>query len=279
MDNYRAITRTEKIVGRKKQLDRVEEILKQRDVSYAFYLFGGPGLGKTRLLEEIGALTNTLEPAKFSFAWSGLVDLYHSQTQNNLGLEWIILQGLDPEKEFFADYRQLRQKFESDLAQGLTGASLEADRKKLSAQFREDYRRLAKARRIVLTFDTVELIQHERDQAQDVCQIDGMGTSVKQWLIKQASKLPNTVIIFAGRPDNKLKAELKTTFENFEELEVKPFSFSETEFYLELLTDRYPERLTTILDNLSLRQQIHERTGGRPIYIGLAVDMLLDTKL
>lgn len=270
---YQASWRTERIIGREDILQEIRAAIFERNLSEAFYIYGKAGFGKTRLLQEIGRIIG--DETSYKPAWSGIVDLYHSDTQNPMDVEHSIVEALDPEGREFSRYRQIYNQYQGARRQLGGASSVEMLRSRLSGAFRSDYAAFVGQQRAVLTFDTLELLRYERDRAQDVCRIDDTNTSVKQWLLSQTSQLPNTVVIFAGRPDEEMARELSEHFYHFQKSKLLPFSLPETRAYVDELKHRDP----SLADRLpsDVVEEIHQLTGGRPIYVGLAVNLLVDS--
>ena len=244
---------------------------------YTFYFNGKGGIGKTRLLKEIDVIKSTWKGRPFRS--TKIIDLYHAVNHSPSGLRGAIVDGLDPGNEFFHGYRLARKEHRDQRDAGLFGAPLEELRQKAIAKFQEEYESLSKKYRLVIRFDTLELIQHESDVVQRVCQVDDTDTIIKHWMLNQLIKLPNTVILFAGRPQPPSQQQIIELFgevfvaagHQFKRFDLQTFSRDETEAYLEDLYQQRPKELTPVLTAKN-KEKLYEVTKGRPIYLALLVD-------
>jgi tetratricopeptide (TPR) repeat protein len=270
------VLRLPKIIGRQAHLEAIHQaIADQSGRSYILYFVGPGGIGKTRLLEEVKNIRRewTLAP----FLWSNIVDLYHAEHHSPSGLRQAIVNGLDPSKRYFWDYRQKREEFEQKRIAGVTGSELERLRRELDIVFQQDYAVLAEKHRLVLCFDTLELLQYESDTVQEICQVEDVETVIKNWLLEQVSLFPNTVTLFAGRPRPKIQAAFAQRFNQidcvFELFELIAFTEEETQAYLEAATEQRPQLAEIITSEL--QKKITRITQGHPIYLAILIDLLV----
>jgi len=248
--------------------------------SQAFYFIGEGGVGKTRLLEEVDVIQQNWQGQ--SFRCTPIIDLYHSEHHSPSGLRKAIISGLDPANEFFQEYWNTLERYRENRAAQAPNAILEPLRQELEDQFNEAYTRLADQYRLVMRFDTFELVQHESDLVQQLCQVDDPDTAIKAWFLQQINPLPNTVILFAGRPQLVGQAQIIDEIEqkyvaagySFQRLPLTALSLRETENYLEDLRLQRPDELSDILTSQN-KKALYAITGGRPIYLALLVDLAL----
>lgn len=247
---------------------------------YLYYFVAGGGIGKTRLLEEIDVMYATWQGQGLRI--TPIIDLYHSETHSPSGLRRAIVSGLDPDGEFFQDYHQTLDVYRQQRKDGAPGSILEELRKELDEKFHVAYAALAQNYRLVIRLDTLELLQHESDIVQELCQVDDADTAIKTWLLTQVTQLPNTVIVCAGRPQPADQPQLAEDFKKkyeaaghkFQVVPLNSLSPQETEEYLENLRQQRPDELTQVLTP-ARRELMYKVTQGRPIYLALLLDLAL----
>ena len=154
--------RTPHVIGRQEELQRIIKYLQARGESNFLYYYGSGGLGKTRLLEEVQRMVGALAERDGGYHCSGIIDLYHTDTHATSDLERLIVEGLDPEESIFSAYHTERAKYELLRERGADPSQLEELRGQLSTFFIQGADRMAlDARKLVILFDTVELLQYE----------------------------------------------------------------------------------------------------------------------
>src|SRR6266496_3283006 len=160
-------SRTSHIIGREDILRRISKIIANPSVkSHVLYLEGLGGMGKTRLLEEVATIQQQGKGKKF--LWSGIIDLYHEENHSPDNLQKAIVRGVDPNSKYFPKFQQVQKELEEKQRQGFSGPTLENLRKSVNEHFLTEYKALASKQRLVLCFDTVELIQYESDIVQRI---------------------------------------------------------------------------------------------------------------
>lgn len=273
-----AVLQQGKLIGRQDHLDSIKNAINDNK-NYVFFFTGEGGIGKTRLLTEIGQYIQTLQQGSGRrLLWSHIIDLYHSDMHSNSRIEEALIDALDEKRDFFQEYERKRDAFEQQRLAGLAGPSLEESRQELTVAFTRGFQQLAKTARIVLTFDTLELVQYENSTIRELCEIEEEGvSSVKNWLLEQVAKFKNTVTIFAGRPHENVQPDFARFFVGkeclYEDQRIKRFSYEETHAYLRELAKQYDE-LGKALDPVTVDQIYKGADYGRPIYINLMADLL-----
>lgn len=168
-------------------------------------------MGKTRLLEAIEEEILPKCGEEDRCRWSGIFDLYHVNIHTNSGLEAAIIKALAPQK--FEEYRTKRKEYERLRSAGGDPRRLEEMRGELTELFIAEFNEITSGTRVILCFDTMELIQYENDVVQEVCDIGLLGIEVRDWLLTIIPQLDNAVVILAGRPKPELWNDLETQFE------------------------------------------------------------------
>jgi tetratricopeptide (TPR) repeat protein len=270
--------RIPRMVGREEELNRLRNLLHARGERHVVYYWAHGGLGKTRLLEELLRMVKQSGPG---FYTSGIIDLYHTDTHSTSDVERAIVDGLDPDKKYFNDYRRERKQYEILRERGTDPGVLEKRREELANLFVTGCREMAlDARKLVICFDTVELLQYESWVVEEMAGLETMDTRIKPWLLEKLSQLANTLIVFAGRPKKPApgdpadpQARLVTDFEaafgdDLTVVPLPPLNLEETEDFIEALTEEgeiVPEKHLPI---------VHRLVSGRPIFLHLIVDLI-----
>lgn len=267
-------SRTARIIGRENILVGIRKAISDKaKKSHVLYLEGPGGMGKTRILEEVANIQKQWKGKKF--LWSRIIDLYHEENHSPENLQKAIVRGLDPVNKHFSKFQQLQRELEEKQRQGFAGPTLEKLRQNVNAQFLAEYKSLARKQRLVLGFDTVELIQYESDIVQRICQVEDENTVVKNWLLNHVAQFPNTVTVFAGRSQSKLEADFKKTFpkSRYRKYVLQKLTKKESLEYLDAINERNPGLSRVLTPNA--RRWVSEIAEGRPIRLTLCVDLLV----
>lgn len=258
-------------VGRKAELQALANALTDpSDKSALLYFVGAGGIGKTRLVEE------AVKYAPPTMLVSPLIDLYHAEAHSVSGLEYLLVQGLDPQMQHFAAYRARIVEIEKQRAGGVKTTPKEQEA--LTQTFLQDYAALAVCQRLCLRFDTTELIQRESDRVQQLCQIETSYLEIRDWLLQVLPQLPNTVILLAGRPAAPLRDELtmlvasqaNTSFQRFQ---LEGLSTTACHEYLAALREQAPSLQDIPVEAWELAWKYSK---GHPIRLSLIIDLVLN---
>ncbi|MBK8988166.1 MAG: ATP-binding protein [Chloroflexi bacterium] len=272
--------KTPKIVGRKSEISAIKQAINDKGSQRILYFVAGGGMGKTRLLEEVERIQKpVLIPP--------IIDLYHQSNHSPSGLRQAIVKGLGNKK--FLNYNQKRLEFEEKREFGKGGAALEEMRAELDKAFIQEYNQISNHQRIILRFDTLELLQYEHDSVQTTCLVDDVNTVIKNWLLEVIPQLKNSVTIFAGRPrpivehhaieDNQprsVEEEFQIIFSksdcHFEPFVLPSLDEKECKEFIQLMCQQYPEQLNPIFysDN---PPDIYPVSEGKPIRLAILVDL------
>jgi len=266
------------VVGREEELERLRKCLHARGENHFLYYWAHGGLGKTRLLEEVQEMVKEAGPGFYS---TGIIDLYHTDTHSTSDVERAIVEGLDPKHKYFARYRQERERYELLRERGTDPGVLERRREELSRIFIRECREMAlDARKLIICFDTVELLQYESSIVEEMAGLDTVDTRIKPWLLDKLAQLANVLVVFAGRPklpapgeqtdpQARLVADLERAFgRGLTVTELHPFTLEETQAFIEALTNGVeviPAQYLPV---------VHCLTGGRPIFLHLVMDLI-----
>ena len=272
--------RTPHMVGRQEEIERLRQCLHARGRRHFLYYWASGGLGKTRLLQE---LLNLVQETGRGYYSTGIIDFYHTDTHGTSDIERAIVEGLDPKAKFFPHYRRERRGFELLRERGADSIVLEKRRASLSDTFVRDCRDMAlDARKLVICFDTIELLQYESSVVEELAGLDAMDARVKPWLFDNLSQLNNVLVVFAGRPKKpligetldpqaRLVADMERAFgDDLTIVGLEPFDRAETKEFIATLAlepgvELIPQDLLPV---------VHKLTAGKPIILQLVVDLL-----
>lgn len=271
---------------------KIEAAIRQDDGSvHLFYITARGGWGKTVLLRQIGMELGGDEEGYCSTSvWSGVLDLYHSDVNNNSGLEERLVEAFETADEF-RRYRKARESYRTARKQGITGQQLEAMRRELAGLFAAGMEKVTQARRVVVALDTVERIQYEIDKIQRLCKLQNESAIVGPWLVDQLKRWRNCVVILAGRPNPDfqeiLEAELrKLPHIQYHHEQLRAFDWPEAQAYFRLKFEQ--QRLAALagqpsgvhppdIDQGELSEdelkRLWELTEGIPIRLELALEI------
>jgi tetratricopeptide (TPR) repeat protein len=235
------------------------------------YIEGDPGIGKTRLLQEIPILVQGSNVRLVS-----IIDFYDSAMHSYSAVEEVIAHSLG--REWFKKFWEIRQTFErkriiGELAIGEFARELDKQRLEVWKAFKDDYNCLATredVNRIVLCFDTVESLEYEYDAPEVVedCEIKLEEAPSWGWLLSRVQELKNTTVFIGGRPSGRIREDLAKTYgPSFKHVELRGFTREEVKVYCEA---RIKDKLEDEMVN-----RIHILTDGRPIVVSLAIDWWL----
>ncbi|MBU0495979.1 MAG: ATP-binding protein [Chloroflexi bacterium] len=192
---------TEHLIGRDQERAVLRAVIDMPEHLAIVYVLGKGGQGKTRLLQAIPTEIMADHTSAQSVTWVGIFDLYHADIHTNSGIERAIIRQLESlgHKRAFAEYHKARAQYDRFRQAGGFGEALETRRRELGALFVEGFNKLTEATRLILCFDTVEMVQYESDVVQQVCGLEYGGVEVREWLEKTIPQLRNVVVVIAGR--------------------------------------------------------------------------------
>ncbi len=138
-----------------------------------------------------------------------------------------------------------------------------------------------RARKLVLCFDTIELLQDESSTVEELADLGLMGTRLKPWLLEKLGKLGNVLVVFSGRPRRpiagdqtdrqaRLVDEMRASFgTDFVGMELKPLTLEATHDFVRSVSPEHPDIIP-----IELLPIVHRLTGGKPIFLHLLLDLL-----
>ena len=271
------------LVNREPALRAIQDALDARNTTRVIFFYGSGGAGKTRLLEEACKIAK----ANSSLRWSGIFDLYHTDLHNILYLQSAIIEDLDPGNHYFSKYREAKKFFESKRSAGIFSAPSEAvvqsEIARLNQSFIEEFNQCTSKRRTVLAFDTLENVGEEQDLIQRAFRLGEERReilSARQWLLDLCKEAKNTVILLAGRPNEKWESDLKgiklPNGELVDPIPVEGLNQPDTRNLLKIYTQKAPRPLTDYLNQNAV--MIWRTTRGLPVHVALLVELFLQNR-
>ena len=272
------------LIGRHSLLQEADRRLRQGG-THLLYFEGEGGIGKTALLETILDRSQLGGEGYSPFPGSvadEIIDLYHADVHTPEGLIRRIVQVLG-KPHFHRTQQQLstldwaRSVGDVDAAGAKPSALHESFLQEFSVQAEDG---------IVLAFDTMEVLEYERDpfQAKLGKEVPILGTG--EWLFESffPALQGNVLILLAGRPDG-IKGRLRALRQRnpriqFRAVNVEALQEDETVEYLKAVAHLEGQRgdfdaATRLWDFAEERGDvIHTLTGGRPILLALVADMV-----
>ena len=216
-----------------------------------------------------------------------LVDFYHTHTHSEEGLIAEIVDALDSQGNMFAKYAEKRaelthMKFERGEIQPIQ----EGLRREMEDAFLDELIEFGeKYGKIVLVFDTAEVLTYETDRVQEALGLAEQPIGVARWLTQVLiNRIRNAVILIAGRMESpQLAGELKKTTAKVTEYPLPGFSEGETLEYFTVVAKaartenpQSAKRIESIPEET--RRVIHQLTGGQPFVLALLIDYLAIAK-
>jgi tetratricopeptide (TPR) repeat protein len=266
--------RAKRLVGRTKEIETIQDAIRAVGDLRVIYLEGAGGIGKTRLLEHIAEMVAEMARRGIPCRHIGPFDFYLTALQSIAGLEAALVQQLDPQGHGFAAYRQACQQ-EREHASSGDQRKIKELRQATERAFAEGFNEVTATTRLVLTFDTLEVLQYESDAVQEMCGIELTGLEVKGWLLNNLARFRNALFVLAGRPNRPLTENFKSKLrEQFMVLPLRAFNEDETCAYLDAVAEQVPALHAIGLSD-EQKRVIHEYTGGLPLRLALTIELLV----
>ncbi|MCP4350823.1 MAG: hypothetical protein GY795_35605 [Desulfobacterales bacterium] len=255
-------------VSREYELNLFKEMLDPQSVKRIMNIHteGAGGIGKTRLLLRMQELCD-----KESYVYHNpiMIDFYHTMSRSKLGVMQQIADTFDSED--FSDYCYLVKRYQEVEDRGkkeVQFAEIEYAFLDACKTFSEKTR--AEGKIIILFFDTYECIQDIGKKI--IGKTQAKPTELSKWLEKKlfAALKKSARLIIAGRyPLN----ETGSCRQDSISVNLKPFSFSETEAFWAECIRQYPDsKLSHITEGI--RKRLHLLAAGRPVLLALLIDWI-----
>ncbi|HEY77181.1 MAG TPA: tetratricopeptide repeat protein [Thermoflexia bacterium] len=274
--------------------DEIYERIITEDQSAVVYLIEAPaGMGKTFLARDLGTRLGSptgYEPAqRGKIAWSGILDIYDPDTNSNQGMEQRLIRNLPQSGYEFDAYKEARTLYDAWFKGGVTGGSLEEQRRAVETAFAKGLEEIAKDWRLVFAFDTVERLEWAADPTQKEMGLFDDTASVMGWLIFQISHLRQGVVLLLGRRADRFYEALTKAVERANEdraqngrppielyrVQLGPLDEAELKEFFSDRMNRYPVLRPLLAEDL--RILLARQTGGNPLLLDLALQALVET--
>jgi len=232
----------------------------------ALLIMGDAGIGKTCLLEEVERIVEGLNETGANVLCLPILDFYDTAMHSESAIEEAIVRGL-MDREVNRVFEEFREK----LVECREGRISE---EKLWQAFKKGYDQVCRDKRIVLRFDTAELLEYEHDDPEvlEDCEVEGLEAPALGWLAEKAPQLQNTAIIIASRPDEDLRKRLEGAYgEKLQLVTLGELTLEETKEYFRGTGDFGKQVLES---SPEMVEKIWLLTGGRPIFVSLSLDWL-----
>ncbi|MFZ5857196.1 MAG: tetratricopeptide repeat protein [Chloroflexota bacterium] len=285
---YASARATPELVGRKEILGIIKKAIESKNRKpQVVYITAKGGMGKTRLLEEVVKFWNKqsrLQKKTNILVVSHLVDLYHTHTHNKDGLIDEIVDALD--KKHFKKYFEKRAAFIHKKYE--MGESPDDLRQEMIDAFVGELNELArKYNKVVLVFDTAEVLHFQMDPSQKALGPAQHLTDIAFWLTQELiSRLRNVTVLIAGRPpksSDHFLEELNKTGTKVTSYTLPGFQAEETLSYFNVMArvtrkenPQSAERIQSIPEET--QRVIHDLTQGEPFVLALLIDYLAITE-
>ena len=255
------------------------------------------GTGKTYLARDIGvnlgSETGYESGDKENIYWSGILDLYDPETNNNRSLEQLLIQAFSkrPTVEF-QDYQKERRNYENMSKSGTSGANLEDQRQIVERTFSSEMRRISREKHLVWVFDTVERLQSALDPTES--HLGELETSISDtasvlgWMLYQIPRLPRATILFFGREANRLELRLSNAIREASYVRDKSdgpirlnvislslFTTDEAEQFFNYRSETHPVLKHILTDEL--KSLMFKGTDGNPLLLDIALETIRET--
>lgn len=288
---YASARATPELVGRQEILGIINKAIENKTKkSQVIYITAKGGMGKTRLLEEVVKFWNKQsrsQKKKNILVTSRLLDLYHTHTHNLEGLIDEVVEVLG--KTNFKDYLNKRaQLIYQKHEMGETPS--EASKQAMIGSFIKELNELGrKYDKVVLVFDTAEVLRFQNDPSQTALGLTDNLTTVANWLTKELfSQLRNFTILIAGRPpetinlEDGLLAKLNEIGVKVISYQLPGFKLEETLVYFDVMArairKENPLKVRRIQSiPKEVRRVIHNLTQGEPFLLALLIDYMAIT--
>jgi tetratricopeptide (TPR) repeat protein len=232
-------------VGRNKEIEAIKAGLSKKDNLY-ISLYGPGGIGKTKILNEISRLAIT-----WGYTAIPIIDFTETRSRSIIGLLSDLVSKLG--EEYFAITKSVIEQFNST-----DGEKRLLLGQQIINEFLSEYQRLSLSKRILVLFDTFEIVQTTE-----------IGENLIPLLCKSTSR--GSVMIIAGQKPVIFSDRSPNHIEGMA-IELQGFSLSDAE---ELVNQKLGSTNSTI--KKTSISQLYYLSNRHPLIIDLALSAILET--
>ncbi len=306
-NDFGPLVRTPRLINRTGPLEEMRQLIQKNEPGAAcqvVFIQAEGGLGKSRLLEEVlwrggnpeerrvrGVPEQALDWCEETspFRISKVIDVVDIALHTPLAFIKAVRDAFNgytdvPFTKF--DNAQARLGFEMQFG---SYSAVDSAMGSIEKAFWEDYQNLAKKFRMVIVVDTVERlspIEPTWFEKLDVV-ADNLKIYTAYWLAQSLDKLQNTTLLLSGRAKEgeRFFDLIRHKKDSLIVVKVDRFEDEETKQYIKALAEVYKDepQLSNVYENLcSLSENddhlraLHRYADGRPIYLALYVDLLIE---
>jgi len=284
-------------ISRKVTKKIYESILAQSEGVQIYLIKAGAGAGKTYLARDLGVKLGSetgYEAGQHkNIHWSGILDLYDPDTNNNSGIEKLLIQAFSDHPDAdFQEYKRARKAYAIMSKGGSAGGNLEDQRREIEKAFSFEMRGMARDKHLVLAFDTIERLQSALDPTE--ARLGELGTGIEDtssvvgWFFYQITRLPRATILLFGREAHRFEERLRSEIseanynrqksEGLIKMELIDLSFLEEDevdvFFEFRAQNNLP--ITRLLTSV-LKKSLFEFTEGNPLLLDIALQTISET--
>lgn len=235
------------------QMDEFIDLARTWNTRYVICIQGDAGVGKTRLLQEMGNRYPVTDFPRLMIP--DLIDFDETELHDFRQVDLRITQSLRVD---FAPHRRLFQDLLRMQAARFSPESIASQKQEVTDAFVESFNRFSAKRRVVLRFDTTDALGQ------------GPPADLISYLQTYLPVLTNVVIVLAGRNASEIWQVLAPGIDDEGTLiELKPLGIDASVEYLETKT----AQLHITLSN-EILQKLLRLSQGLPILLDLGVEWL-----
>ncbi|MBN2006245.1 MAG: hypothetical protein JXA21_23015 [Anaerolineae bacterium] len=205
-------------VGREEELSIIREHLQAWGTRCVIFIVGGGGIGKTRLLNEVGVQFSGLP--KISLKIPAIIDFDDDRYKFRDNVKFALARQIDasvftPYFEAFHDLRLTEEQWDDANVSIVTRKATAAER-----AFIESFNIVLRKSRIVLRFDTTDAVSLN-------------DSLVLKYLFDMVTQLENIVMLVAGRNADEIYEQVKNDLgRNAILVQLPPFESTDSHTYL-----------------------------------------------
>lgn len=239
------------IVGRQSELELIDHLIDEKTSQPILCIEGVGGIGKTRLLQEVGRLYNNVPTLKIV----GILDFDDLALATGPSISSKIIEILG-HHEVFSEYIEEFNEFRLIQQAGWSVSAVARKENKLQNTFHRCLNKFTAFYRLVFLFDTAERIS--------------TGDTL-EYIKSILCNLQNSLIVFAGRstPYDYLTKTLEDNT-RLQKIELQQLSISSSEEYLE-----EKQRALKIVLPQEIRKKLIFLSEGSPILLEMAIDWII----